>query len=60
MLLNSKLRTDRREAEVNMIRLLFNNTSCLPKQMSKNVLLYKKIFKLKNLSVTPNSGLLFG
>ena len=41
MLLNSKLHTDRREAEVNMICLLFKNTSCSPKQKSTIGLLYK-------------------
>ena len=43
LLLNSKLHTDRREAEANMNYLLFNNTSCSPKQKSKIVLLYKNI-----------------
>ena len=47
MLLNSKLHTDRREAEVNMNCLLFNNTSCSLKQTSTNVLFYKR---LKGLS----------
>ena len=42
MLLNSKIHIDRREAEVNMNSLLFNNTSCSPKQMSTIILLYKK------------------
>ena len=42
MLLNSKLYIDRREAEVNMNCLLFNNASCSPKQKSTIVLLYKK------------------
>ena len=42
MLLNSKLHTDRREAEISMNSLLFNNTSCSPKQESTFVLLYKK------------------
>ena len=49
MLLNSKLHIDRREAEVNMNRFLFNNISCLPKQKSTIVLLYiKKKKKKKN------------
>ena len=43
MLLNSKLHIDRREAEVNMNCLLFNNTSCSQKQKSTIVLLYKDI-----------------
>ena len=47
MLLNSKLHIDRREAEVNMNCLLFNNTSCSLKQMSTIVLFYKR---LKGLS----------
>ena len=33
-----------------MICLLFNNTSCSPKQKSTIVLLYKSIFRLKSLS----------
>ena len=41
---------DRREAEVNVICLLFSSTSCSPKQKSTIVLLYKKIFQLKSLS----------
>ena len=56
MLLVSKLHIDRREAEVNINCLLFNNTSCSPKQKSTIVLLYKKIFQLKSLSFTPKFG----
>ena len=56
MLLNSKLHIDRREAEVSMNCLLFNNTSCSPKQKSTIVLLYKNIFQWKSLSFTPNFG----
>ena len=57
MLLNSKLHIDRREAEVNNMNCLqFSNTSCSPKQKSTIVLLYKKIFQLKSLSITPNFG----
>ena len=56
MFLDSKLHIDRREAEVKMNCLLFNNTSRSPKQKSTIVLLYKKIFQLKSLSFTPNFG----
>ena len=56
MLLNSKFHIDRREVEVNMNCLLFNNTSSSPKQKSAIVLLYKKIFQLKSLLFTPNFG----
>ena len=56
MLLNSKLHIDQREAEVNKNCLLFNNTSCSPKQKSTIVLLYKKIFQLQSLSFMPNFG----
>ena len=45
VLLNRKLHIDRREAEVNMNCLLFNNTSCSPKQKSIIVLLYKKYIR---------------
>ena len=34
MLLNSKRHIDRRGGEVNIIKLLFNNTPCLPKHKS--------------------------
>ena len=47
MLLNSKLHIDRREAAVNMKCLLFNNTSCSPKQKSTIVLLYKKLISIE-------------
>ena len=43
VLLNRKLHIDRREAEVNMNCLLFNNTSYSSKQKSAIVLLYKKV-----------------
>ena len=46
MLLNSKRHTDRREAEVS-ICLLYNNTSCSPKQKSTIVLLYKKYISVE-------------
>ena len=45
MLLTSKVHIDRREAEINMNCLLFNNTSCSPKQKSTIVLLYTKKWK---------------
>ena len=47
MSLNSKLHIDRREAEVSMNCLLFNNTSSSLKQTSRIVLFYKR---LKGLS----------
>ena len=47
VLLNSKRHIDRREAEVIMNCLLFNNTSCSLKQTSRIVLFYKR---LKGLS----------
>ena len=47
MLLNSKLHTDRREAEVIVNCLLFNNTSCSLEQTSRIVLFYER---LKGLS----------
>ena len=50
---NSKLHIDRREAEVNMNCLLFNNTSCSPKQKSTIVLFYKR---LKGLSFRRNNA----
>ena len=46
MLLNSKLNIDRREAEVNMNCLLFNNTSYSLKQTSRIVLFYKCLKRL--------------
>ena len=42
------------KVEINMNCLLFNNTSCSPKQKSTIVLLYKKILQSKSLSFTPN------
>ena len=47
MLLNSKLRIHRSEAEVNMNCLLFSNTSCSPKQKSAIVLLYIKYISVE-------------
>ena len=51
MLLNSKLHTDTREAEVNInYWLLFNDSSCSPKQKSTVLLLYKKDISVKRSS----------
>ena len=47
VLLTSKLHIDRRETEVSMNRLLFNNNSFSQKQKLTVVLLYKKYISVE-------------